>query len=647
MRVEAGRLAARALRLIAADSITQTPAVLAELYYRRALPLLAWVRQFDHLIFGADVPVSTPACLESGYFCEAYARPGLFFERLAGRPRLDHLVENERRAARSLLDSSLARDRAHPGALTAALALAAREASWTRFRALADTAHRTDPGAATPLLALLTADLQLANRRGAAAWFDSLQALLGPEAVARFEGLALVADTALRERLRGDSAVIYAEALWGLSDPLYLSEANERRVEHYARVHLAELLFTDPESGRPGRDTPQGRLVIRYGLPHYVFVLQADQARQLSPSQRLMVDEILSCSQAVLPFHPGANPRGELPCGYNLGAGEPSATGGRWEFWYYGAGGAPFVFERSLGSWSPRHMFETASLRLDSLLHRTLPSLYAPPFRDAEVRSLVTRFPRPRNPGVEVWGIFESRSPASPSEPVRLGLFVHSRTNGKLVDYAIQDRWRAGRAARFDYRMPIPRGRYQLSVEGARYDRDDLAAQQRHVVDLVVPTGRDTLWLSDLLLGDSVRAADVITTRPDVAMFGRVDSVLTKGGGLALYWEAYGLGRDPAGSARYRVRVTIRRGDGNLVGAVVRLLGRVLGGGAPGGSQLEWEVTRPWTEVCPDVLELDGLPPAPELAVAVELTDLVTGRGAVSRRVVAVHAPQDKERRAR
>jgi len=642
MRVDAGRLAARAFRMIAANPDAQTPEVMAELFYRRALPLLAWVRQFDHLVVMPDIPVSTPACLESGFFCEAYAHPDQFFERLAARPSLDGLVAEERWVAQALLDSSLQHQSAHPGALAAALALSARRGDWTRFRDLGTAAHAARPRAVTPVLALLTAALQLGRRRDAALWFDSAQALLGPDAVARFEGLALVADTSLRERLSGDSAVVYAEALWGLSDPLYLSETNERRVEHYARVHLAELLFTDPETGRPGRGTPQGRLVIRYGLPAHVFVLQADQARELSPAQRIMVDEIMTCAtQPIVPFHPGERAIGELPCGHNLGMGQSGASGGRWEFWYYAPGGMPFVFERALGSWTARHMFETASLRLDSLLHRTLPSLYRPPFRDAEVRSLVTRFPRPLGPGVEVWGAFEWREVVPrPLEPVRLGLFLHSRTNGKLLDHAILDRRpAAGRSVRFDRWMPAPWGLLQLSVEGTRFDGDDLASQQRHRVDLVPPARRDTIWMSDLLIGDSARAPATIEGRQDVRLFGRVDSVIPAGAPLALYWEVYGVPGDSSGVARYTVRVSVGQEGRSVVASVARFLGGVLGIGRPSDPEAEWEVSRPAADVMAELLVLQGLPAAPALTVSVEVTDATTGRRAGSRRVVTVIAP--------
>jgi hypothetical protein len=637
MRVDAGRLAARAFEIIARSPDLQTPEVMAEVYYRRALPLLGWIRQFDDLVYAPDLPVNTPGCHESGYFCEAYAKPRDFFDRLAERPPQDVLVSDERHVARGLLDSALALRPGHAGALPAALALAARAREWDRFRAYGLAAHAENPGAAGPLLTLLTAAVQRANREASAQWFDSLQVVLGPDALARFEGLALVADTSLRARLSGGERVAYGEAVWGLSDPLYLTAGNERRVAHYARVHLAELLYTDPESGRPGRETPQGRLVIRYGLPERVFVIKADQSLKLTESQRLVVGQILSCAgQPTSALGTLRGGDGEPLCVHAAAPGQAMHGGGRWEFWYYAEGGVPFVFERALGAWAARHMFATESLDLDRALHRAVPSTYQPPFRGATVRSLVTRFPRPRNPGVEVWAAFSWDSlPVQPSRYARVGAFLHSRTTGKLISHAVLDaRTGLGNPVRFSRVLPATPGPLQLAVEGTLLQPEDVAAQERHAFDVRPPAQRDSLWLSDLLIGDSAHAPAAIAERDDVRMFGRADSMLVAGTALALYWEVYGTRQDPMGTARYRVRLIVEQQGVGIAVSVARLLGGVLGLGERDGQETEWEVARPAGDVLPELVVLERVPPARELKVTVEVTDLVSGARASAARVV-------------
>lgn len=68
------------------------------------------------------------------------------------------------------------------------------------------------------------------------------------------------------ESFEADSAAFAAE-FWQRRDPRLLSPQNERRLEHLARLALADLLFTDTQSGRRGWETTKGEVVIRYGLP--------------------------------------------------------------------------------------------------------------------------------------------------------------------------------------------------------------------------------------------------------------------------------------------------------------------------------------------------------------------------------------------
>lgn len=59
------------------------------------------------------------------------------------------------------------------------------------------------------------------------------------------------------------------ERFWKVSNPLLLSEFNERLLEHYSRMAYANLYFGVPKLGIEGWKTDRGEVYIRYGEPLY------------------------------------------------------------------------------------------------------------------------------------------------------------------------------------------------------------------------------------------------------------------------------------------------------------------------------------------------------------------------------------------
>jgi len=68
----------------------------------------------------------------------------------------------------------------------------------------------------------------------------------------------------------------YGDLFWRMADPLYITDANERRLEHWARVAYADLRFTEPSAGLRGWQTDRGVIFIRYGPPHVVARFASD-----------------------------------------------------------------------------------------------------------------------------------------------------------------------------------------------------------------------------------------------------------------------------------------------------------------------------------------------------------------------------------
>ena len=60
-----------------------------------------------------------------------------------------------------------------------------------------------------------------------------------------------------------------ANNFWTISDPLFLTDYNERLLEHYARVTYSNLKFSVDKLGISGWDSDRGEIVIRYGEPVY------------------------------------------------------------------------------------------------------------------------------------------------------------------------------------------------------------------------------------------------------------------------------------------------------------------------------------------------------------------------------------------
>jgi GWxTD domain-containing protein len=109
-----------------------------------------------------------------------------------------------------------------------------------------------------------------------AAWTEYRQAMeiMEPEKLAVFQAIDLILtpDVARSYRMAN---VEYKNRLqkriWKELDPLYLTEVNERKLEHYGRVAYANLRFSRIRYGVEGWKTDQGSVFIRYGAPYSHF----------------------------------------------------------------------------------------------------------------------------------------------------------------------------------------------------------------------------------------------------------------------------------------------------------------------------------------------------------------------------------------
>ncbi|MFC1558177.1 GWxTD domain-containing protein [candidate division KSB1 bacterium] len=69
----------------------------------------------------------------------------------------------------------------------------------------------------------------------------------------------------------------YKDIFWRQRDPLYLSEYNERTLEHYTRVAYANLYFGVKAKDKSGWKTDRGKIYIRYGPPNRIVRMRPEK----------------------------------------------------------------------------------------------------------------------------------------------------------------------------------------------------------------------------------------------------------------------------------------------------------------------------------------------------------------------------------
>ncbi|HET7039024.1 MAG TPA: GWxTD domain-containing protein, partial [Gemmatimonadales bacterium] len=72
---------------------------------------------------------------------------------------------------------------------------------------------------------------------------------------------------------------MFRAAFWTTLDPLYLTSANERKLEHYSRLVAADLMFTSPALEERGSESFAGKIWIRYGRPRHMWELAEPSGR--------------------------------------------------------------------------------------------------------------------------------------------------------------------------------------------------------------------------------------------------------------------------------------------------------------------------------------------------------------------------------
>lgn len=614
---DAQRAIDRALSLADQYPDSSPPPLMAEMLFQRARYLQDRVDQARFLKEAGALGITTPTCSAIGAFCENYVHPRQFNDQLVAAPGVDPTFSTERERMIDLYRRALRLD---PTLVEAAERFGRELALGGEWEELGALAHRSQQiaGAAGVFTAVEALTLERQHRLREA---DSLFRRAIPQ----------LPDSIRRWYERPPRGLDSVPDFWSRVRPLWVTDFNEVQLEHWARVTYAIVALRDREAEVAGPETPMGDALIRYGWPSQITQVRRNAAAYLSTLQE---------SEAMA-FESGD--ASSAPVGM-----VKDEAGGRWLFWTYALDRPSMIFETRPGVTVARYVRDAPAEEYAAQLREVSPLVFhsqlAPKAFRLPVQLARFRGGAPDQTTLAVYSVVPAKQmELPPSDSVTVGLYVFRDTVGFEPLVEQKGTYVPGEALTLGYRVPLPAGRYSLSLEalapafgGAATVRDSVTAPQWNP---------DSLTASDLVIAHRVesRVEGQPTSWRDVTIDASRTLEVPKGASLWALWETYGLKAGEQGTARYQVKLALR--DAAAQAAPLRLLER-LGVGRRQGTpavSLEWASER---RLAPDgrALEYVAVQLPEDITGSYELvvtvTDPVTGRSVqTSRRITIVGSP--------
>jgi GWxTD domain-containing protein len=438
-------------------------------------------------------------------------------------------------------------------------------------------------------------DLEAASRA-----FETAFRYMAEEDRTAFESLDDVLPVAERSMYRRDP-VAYASRYWTSKDPRYLTPYNERKLEHYARLVYADLLYGSDGLGLRGWDTERGRIVVRYGPPQRDVVIVSGSTSRIDEvglSPESQTDALSTLTPADMNYAPRtAHVGGEF---------DMLAEANTYNVWDYGD--FRFVFEDPFRNGEYRLYSPSASdisggvppwlndyaMRARETFSR-IPDRYdyLPPGRQVEIPFLVSAFKGEEGADLYVqYGI-----PIAEAGVGQQTIDISAKVGAFLVtdrrDIVVERRrtiygLRGENVRSFEdahlwidtQMMAAPAGRHHVSMEFETASGATVAVQRREVD--VPDFSADGLQISDVMLAyaveESFGAAPVSGSvqRSGLSIAPAPWSVFSHEQPVYLYFEVYDLRSGADGRTEYVMdAVLARKDDGNRAARIVkRLFGR-------------------------------------------------------------------------
>ena len=530
---------------------------------------------------------------------------------------IEHLKAEDRARMLEHFRRAIAADPTHVEASVSLLGHLADAGDWREYETVADgllAAAPEDPRSS------LFMGLGL-HRRGrsarAAGFFARGVELLDGEERATFSDLGSLLPPEARQRYRSmeaDDRRRSNETIFASKDPLYLTEVNERELEHYARLAWAELKFSVPATGTRGWDADIGRIFIRYGEP--VRALQCCYAGQ-----------------------------GDM---------SPVALA-RFQYWSYGPTGPNFYFWR-FRTFRRARLAETAGVLAENLT-RIMPERYVPvnPTAIHAMPVQVARFlgSRPDLVRLEFYaGVPLDSLGVGAGDSLQAGVFLFDAANSPVWSRthvaAVGERGVA-----LTYRVEVPESSLRFAVESRAAGADTVprpAARATGPVD--VEALGPGLAMSDLLLADRIEAAAPGASRRDqLTIVPNRSMTYPALAPVHIYFELYGLTPGDDGSARYEAELTVTEASEERRGVLARVFRGardLLFGGAGDEPAVSWERTLELEgDRAVDFLRIELPDLEPGLyTIALRVTDTAAGGSATRERTFEVVADNGEGGRA-
>lgn len=448
------------------------------------------------------------------------------------------------------------------------------------------------------------------------------------------------------EAYRADEAA-YTSRFWISKDPRYLTPYNERKMEHYARLTYADLLYGASQLDIKGWNTRRGEILVRYGVPQGDVVI--------IPRSGSGVMQGAGEKQSTLE-DPEANVGLAIEVGRNGTGWDMFEEANTYNIWDYGE--FKFVFEDPfrngefrLYSPSAADISDGAIAYVNDYIIKARETIretperydYEAPGRQIELPYAVAAFKgSDGNTDLYVNYAIPITDEYNPNDEfinitANSGTFVVAENRDILVErrrtiYGLP----TSQIVRFDEsnlwvdteHMNTPPGQHEVSVEFETAGGGTVAVQRREV-DVHDFSG-DGLAMSDILLsyrieesfdGKPVSGSDIL--RQGLSIQPAPWTVYGTDQPIYIYFEVYNLTPDAEGVSRYEVEAELTpRESGSGVGRAIRNLFGGSGQGVSTGVPISVEASDDGQYLILDAENLEtGL-----YTLKVTITDQVTGR---------------------